>query len=124
MHCRAKRNKRVVSQFEDLQQCYLRLRHRAPHTEAEEPDPLREDEPSAANDERMHKRQRGVAAGGEAAAADQTAWSAGEGLNEFVRMLSVFTHCSRLRVRVSLHERYKSPITPVFIVSMARPVPD
>ncbi len=96
---RAKRNKRVVSQFEDLQQCYLRLRHRGRDTEAEQPDPSPEDEPSAAADERMPKRQRGVGTDGEAIAADGTSWSTGEGLNEFVRMLSVFTHCSRLRVR-------------------------
>ncbi len=98
---RAKRNKRVVSQFEDLQQCYLKLRHRSPDEDAEhQPEVVPATEPSAADDERMPKRQRGHSHDAQpAAAADSpAAWSAGEGLNEFVRMLSVFTHCSRLRV--------------------------
>ena len=99
MHGRAKRNKRVVSQFEDLQQCYLRLRHRARDSEAEQPDQPATDQPAAVEDDRMPKRQRGVAKDAEAPAPDGPSWSAGEGLTEFVRMLSVFTHCSRLRVR-------------------------
>jgi len=100
---RAKRNKRVVSQFEDLQQCYLKLRHRARDEDAEQQpdaDAVPASEPSAADDERMPKRQRGDSHDAQPAAAANSpaAWSAGEGLNEFVRMLSVFTHCSRLRV--------------------------
>ena len=99
---RAKRNKRVVSQFEDLQQCYLKLRHRSKEEDGEQqPEAAPACEPSAADDERMPKRQRGGSDDVQKAAADGAAadWSAGEGLNEFVRMLSVFTHCSRLRVR-------------------------
>ena len=99
---RAKRNKRVVSQFEDLQQCYLKLRHR-PREELngeQQPDAAPCDEPTAVDDERVPKRQRNGDHDTHTAAANSAAaWSAGEGLNEFVRMLSVFTHCSRLRVR-------------------------
>ena len=124
---RTKRNKRVVSQFEDLQQCYLKLRHRPRDEDGEQqPESVPASEPSAADDERMPKRQRGdshdaqaVAAAAAVAADSPAAWSAGEGLNEFVRMLSVFTHCSRLRVRhhelparsICSHE-HRGPVLP------------
>ena len=111
MPCWVKK-KRVVSQFEDLQQCYLRLRGRQSEAAAEPPSgaelpasPSTAAEPQAQaqqpqqqDDARVPKRQRGRPSSGDLAA-EASQEPVSQGLTEFSRILSVFTHCSRLRVR-------------------------
>lgn len=125
------KKKRVVSQFEDLQQCYLRLRGPQGQATAQLPSAAevptssstaaephlqhlqQQQQLSTRGDMRVPKRQRGASVSGLAGEGSLDPASQGprvqgaldpsvsQGLTEFSRILSVFTHCSRLRVRPS-----------------------
>ncbi|KAK9823349.1 hypothetical protein WJX72_002097 [[Myrmecia] bisecta] len=88
---RAKK-RRLASQFDDLQQCYLRLRK----SDASAADTGNASAPAAL--------AAATAANGGSAAAKGTAdgTAAAAGLAEFSRMLSVFTHCGKLKVIAQL----------------------
>lgn len=111
--CRAGK-RRLVSQFNDLQRCYLRLRNEQLGHGQAGGQPSSSLEPPGPSPLPHAKRKRGFEEASDLAAssADMHAHAAEAvqrvgpvgtlgGLHEFARMLSTFTRCSKLKVRIS-----------------------